>query len=73
MLNIKMEANTRNYLVRLLENYKNSLQYADMLKTKKDMELEKIRVATARLMGKEPSIDLNKNTSPINFGLGADE
>ena len=73
MLNIKMEPNTRNYLVRLLENYKNSLRYTNMLNTEKEMELNKIRIATARLMGQAPDICLNKNEEVTNYVIGDKE
>ena len=66
-MKIEMSPSTRNYLVRLLENYKNGLKYTNMPKTGMEHELEMIRIANDSLMGKKEKISLDKNQSPINF------
>ncbi len=72
MLTIQMEVSTRNYLVRLLENYKEHLNGLKANRYDLMYELNNIAKANASLMGKTPPIALNKNQSPINFGLGSD-
>ncbi len=66
MLTIKMESNTRNYLVRLLEN--------DLKTNKVDLmyELNNINKAMKNLMGQIPETDLSRNIAPTNFIVGAD-
>lgn len=61
MLVIKMEAGTRNYIYRLLENYKKNLQYSGLTPTRIKYEREQLELAMNRLTGKEPKIGLNKN------------
>ncbi len=73
MIKIEMEASTRNYLVRLLENYKEHLNGLKANKVDLMYELNNISKAYASLMGKTPPITLNKNQVPINFGLGEEE
>lgn len=73
MLTIEMEASTRNYLYRLLENYKEHLNGLKANKVDLMYELNNIAKAQASLMGKVPQIALNKNDVPINFGLGEAE
>ncbi len=72
MLTIKMESNTRNYLVRLLENYKEHLN--DLKTNKVDLmyELNNINKAMKNLMGQIPETDLSRNIAPTNFIVGAD-
>lgn len=73
MIKIEMEVSTRSYLYRLLENYKEHLNGLKANKVDLMYELNNISKAQASLMGKTPPISLNKNQSPINFGLGEDE
>lgn len=70
MLIIKMEASTRNYIYRLLENYKENLKYSRLTPRKLQYEYQQIEIAMNRLMGKEPKIALDKNTSQINYLSG---
>lgn len=72
MLKIEMESSTKNYLVRLLENYKEYIQKNKFNQKEKEYELNQISIATSRLMGIKPGIALNKNLEPINFGLTED-
>lgn len=66
-MNIKMEPSIRNYIYRLLENYKENLKYAKLPPRKLQYEYQQIEIAMNRLLGKEPNIALDKNQSPINF------
>ena len=58
---IKMESNIKNYIYRILENYKNNLQYSNLTPTRIKYEREQLNIAMSRLQGKEPKISLDKN------------
>lgn len=66
MLKIEMESSIRNYLTRLLEQKENELKELKVQNAEYDLTL--IKVATARLNGIKPQMDLSKNVSPIKFG-----
>ncbi len=67
MLTIKMESSTRNYIYRLLENYKENLKYGSLPASRLQREYEHIEIAMKNLMGEAPKVALNKNQSLTNF------
>lgn len=67
MIRIEMEASTRNYLVRLLENYKDHLNALKANKLDLMYELNHINKAIKNLMGQIPEVDLSRNIAPIDF------
>ncbi|MCI8346588.1 MAG: hypothetical protein HFJ12_01390 [Bacilli bacterium] len=72
MIRVEMESSTRNYLVRLLENYKEHLNGLKANKVDLMYELNNINRAMKILMGKIPETDLSRNIAPTNFIVGAD-
>jgi hypothetical protein len=63
---IKMEPNVRNYLYRMLEEKETELE---LLLDKKEYErqINLIRIAKERLTGKEPAMNLIKESSLMSM------
>lgn len=62
---IKMEPNVRNYLYRLLEEQETKLDLKDEKEYERQLNL--IRIAKARLTGKEPAMSLTKESSLMSI------
>lgn len=66
MIVIKMESNVRNYLYRMLEEKEAELE---LLFDKKEYEIQinLIRIAKERLRGKEPQVNITKESSLMSM------
>lgn len=67
MIKIEMEVSTRNYLVRLLENYKVSLKKMKIHEKDLEYELKQIELANSYLLGKKVDIALGSIKNPTNY------
>ncbi len=67
MIKIEMEVSTRNYLVRLLENYKVSLKKMKIHEKDLEYELKQIELANSYLLGKKVDIALESIKNPTNY------
>lgn len=62
-----MEVSTRNYLVRLLEKYKNTLEKTKINGVNLEYELKQIELANGYLLGKKVDIALGSVKNPTNY------
>lgn len=67
MIKIEMEVSTRNYLVRILENYKSMLKKTKMHEKDLEYELKQIELANRYLFGKKVDISLGKTIVPTSY------
>lgn len=65
MIVIKMESNVRNYLYRMLEEKETELELFD--KKEYEIQINLIRIAKERLRGKEPQVNITKESSLMSM------
>lgn len=67
MIRVEMEVSTRNYLVRLLENYKSTLKKTNINEKDLEYELKQIELANDYLLGKKVDIALGSIKNQTNY------